>query len=809
MFKRTLALMAGAWATTMGLHAQTIHIRDQVTREPIAGVVLTCITTSASVTSNAEGVADVAGLKDCGSIRIEHLSYAGRTINWADLTAGTDLKLTYRVNMLQEVVTSASRFEEKKRDVPERIDVIDRRNIRFMDQPSMADLLQNTGSAFVQKSQGGGGSPIIRGFEANRILLVIDGVRMNNAIYRAGHLQDVITVDQSMLDRVEVVSGPNSVAYGSDALGGTIHMITRTPKFRADSGRKVFSDAFLRVGTASNERTAHVGFELRGQRLASFTSITASDFGDLRQGSTRSPFNEDQGAVQFEVVRENGADVVRTAADRNLQLGSGYQQLDVLQKLRVRCGERAVHQLNLQLSTSSDVPRYDRTSLFSYNADGTIRPSRAEWYYGPQTRMLAAYTLELDKGGRYFDKARFTPSYQLIEQSRHDRRFNSAVIGTNTENVGVLSFNADLEKKSGKNEFRYGAEYSNNEVKSKANGVNVNTGEVSYRTTRYPTGGSAMSSVAAYVSHTLELSPKVVMSEGLRFTNVQVEATFRDPEAFSVLDGTYMQNNSALTWRAGAMYQPGGDWRISLLASTGFRAPNVDDMGKVFESGDGSLLVPNTGLKPESTTNFETSVSKTFDKRVTFDLNGYYTLYTNALSVDDFQFNGQDSIAFDGSMSKVVGLTNKREAYLYGASGQFTAHFDDHFTLRSGLTFTYARIRTDSTDQPLDHIPPVYGRTGLEFQANKLRMEAYAVYNGWKRLRDFNLSPGSEDNIGYATAVGSPSWYSLNARASYAFTRNLSAQVALENIMDSYYRVFASGISGAGRNFQISLRGNF
>ena len=299
------------------------------------------------------------------------------------------------------------------------------------------------------------------------------------------------------------------------------------------------------------------------------------------------------------------------------------------------------------------------------------------------------------------------------------------------------------------------------------------------------------------------------MSEGLRFTNVQVEATFRDPEAFSVLDGTYTQNNSALTWRAGAMYQPGGDWRISLLASTGFRAPNVDDMGKVFESGDGSLLVPNTGLKPESTTNFETSVSKTFDKRVTFDLNGYYTLYTNALSVDDFQFTGQDSIAFDGSMSKVVALTNKREAYLYGASGQFTAHFDDHFTLRSGLTFTYARIRTDSTDQPLDHIPPVYGRTGLEFQANKLRMEAYAVYNGWKRLRDFNLSPGSEDNISYATAVGSPSWYTLNARASYAFTRNLSAQVALENIMDSYYRVFASGISGAGRNFQISLRGNF
>jgi hemoglobin/transferrin/lactoferrin receptor protein len=809
MFNRTLALMAGAFVGTLCLQAQTITVRDQVTREPIPAVVLTCASTSATATTNSEGRADITGLKACASIRIEHISYAGRMLSWSDLVAAPVLKLTYRVNMLNEVVTSASRFEEKKRDVPERIEVIDRRSIRFMDQPSMADLLQNTGSAFVQKSQGGGGSPIIRGFEANRILLVVDGVRMNNAIYRAGHVQDVITVDQSMLDRVEVVSGPNSVAYGSDALGGTIHMITRTPKFRSDSGRTVLSDAFFRYGTAANEKTAHAGVELRGARLASFTSITASDFGDLRQGSTRSPFNEEQGAVQFVVVRENGVDVVERATDRNLQLGSGYQQLDVLQKLRMRTGERLVHQLNLQLSTSSDVPRYDRTSLFSYNADGTIRPSRAAWYYGPQRRLLAAYTLELGRTNRYFDKARFTPSYQRIGQSRHDRRFNDPVLGTNTETVGVLAFNADLEKRSGKNEYRYGAEYSNNDVKSKASGANIVTGEVSYRPSRYPTGGSSMRSIAAYLSHTLELSPKVVVSEGLRFTNVRLEATFKDSESFSVLNGTYVQDNSALTWRAGAMYQPGHDWRISLLASTGFRVPNVDDMGKVFESTIGTVVVPNTSLRPETTTNFETSVSKTFDKRVTIDLNAFHTLYTNALSVDAARSNGQDSILFDGVLSKVVALTNKREAYLYGASGQFTAHVDDHFTLRSGLTYTYARIRTDSTDRPLDHTPPVYGRTGLEFQANKLRMETYVMYNGWKRLRDYNLSDGSEDNIQYATSVGTPSWFTLNARASYAFTRHLSAQVALENIMDAYYRVFASGISAPGRNFQISLRGNF
>lgn len=282
MYERISALMAGACVAIVGLHAQTINLRDQVTNEPIPGAVLTCTTTNTSVTTDANGSVDVSTLKDCGTIRIDHLSFKERTLTWVELTSGSDIGLTYRVDQLREVVTSASRFEEQRRDVPERIDVIQARDIRFMDQPTTAELLQNTGTVFVQKSQLGGGSPVIRGFEASRILLVVDGVRMNNAIYRAGHLQDIITVDQSMLDRVEVVSGPNSVAYGSDALGGTIHMITRTPKFRTAGARSVLADAFFRFGTAATEKTAHAGFELRGERIASFTSITASDHGDLR-----------------------------------------------------------------------------------------------------------------------------------------------------------------------------------------------------------------------------------------------------------------------------------------------------------------------------------------------------------------------------------------------------------------------------------------------------------------------------------------------------------------------------------------------
>ncbi len=800
--------MAGTLATILGLHAQTITLRDQVTKEPVAGAVLTCTTTNNSATTDASGVADITALKDCGVIRVDHISFQERTLSWTQLSSSAELALSYRVDMLREVVTSASRFEEKKRDVPERIDVIRARDIRFMDQPTTAELLQNTGTVFVQKSQLGGGSPIIRGFEASRILLVVDGVRMNNAIYRAGHLQDIITVDQSMLERVEVVSGPNSVAYGSDALGGTIHMITRTPKFRATGGKGVLADAYARYGTAAEEITGHVGFELRGEKIASYTSVTRSQFSDLRQGSTRSSDWGDVGAVQYQIDRINDVDTVLGPKDRNVQYGTAYDQLDLMEKLRIRTGENTVHQLNLQYSTSSDIPRYDRTSLFSLE-NGNIVPGNSEWYYGPQNRLLAAYTLELTRTSGIFDKARFTPSYQAIDQSRNSRGWNSSRLGVNEEKVGVVAFNADLEKKVGTNEFRYGVEYTTNDVESKAFREDIGTGEVTYRTTRYPGGGSTMSSIAAYVSRTKELSDKVVISQGVRFTNVDLESKFNDQEDFQYLNGTYKQNSSALTWRAGLMYMPGHDWRFSLLGSSGFRAPNVDDMGKVFEVSDGVIVVPNTDLKPETTTNFEVAISKTVEKTTTFDVNGFYTLYNNALSIDAFQVNGESVVLIDSVPFQVTALTNKREAYLYGFSAQMTDHISDRFTLRGSVTCTRGRIRTDSTDASLDHVPPVYGRAGLEYQANKFRMEGYVVFNSWKRLRDVNTAPGSEDNLSYATPDGVPAWYTMNVRGSYTFTKNIALQVGLENIADDFYRVYASGTSAPGRNLTVSLRANF
>lgn len=124
---------------------------------------------------------------------------------------------------LDEVLFSANKFAEKKKNIAQKIEIVSSSFMQQVNAQNAGDLLTQTGQVFVQKSQQGGSSPVLRGFEASRVLLVVDGIRMNNAIYRAGHLQNVITIDQNALERVELLYGPSSTLYGSDALGGTMH----------------------------------------------------------------------------------------------------------------------------------------------------------------------------------------------------------------------------------------------------------------------------------------------------------------------------------------------------------------------------------------------------------------------------------------------------------------------------------------------------------------------------------------------------------------------------------------------------------
>ncbi|GAB3540375.1 hypothetical protein GCM10027443_38180 [Pontibacter brevis] len=473
--------------------------------------------------------------------------------------------------------------------------------------------------------------------EANKVLLVVDGVRMNNAIYRGGHLQNIITLDNSMLERAEVIFGPSSVIYGSDALGGVLHFHTLQPQL-ADTSDQTFSgSAFTRYATAPNEKTVHTRFNYGRRHWASLTSITVTDFGNLRQGSNRPDKYGDLGMRNYYAARIAGRDTMLVNHDPNLQRPTGYIQFDVLQKVLYQPSAHLRHSLNLQLSTSTDVPRYDRLAEFT---GGKLK--HAAWYYGPQERLLAAYTLSHTRSTRFYEEARMVMALQRLEESRHNRRFGNPWLSHQTEQVWVYSLNADFSKTIARNRLQYGTELTYNDVISEANEENIITGKRQPRDTRYPDGGASMHSAAAYLTHSWDVNRRLVLSQGLRYSFVGLDAAFNDRTYFPFLQDEVAQRHHALSGNVGAVLLPGGDWRFSILGSTGFRAPNVDDLSKVFDSSPGNVIVPNPGLGPEYTYNAEVSASKDILDRLHIELVGYRTWYRDAITVQPYTLDGDE-----------------------------------------------------------------------------------------------------------------------------------------------------------------------
>ena len=510
---KKIGILFYALIVSLCVNAQTITIIDNNTLQPINNVEVYLKRGEPSIgKSNDKGQIILKSGSADSSITFMHPLYTTVTIKWTDIKNNEYiLKMVENIYSIDEVVISASKFEEKRKDVAQKIQVMRASEIQNMNQSSMADVLANAGNIMVQKSQQGGGSPIIRGFETNKVLIVVDGIRMNNAIYRGGHLQNVITLDNAIMDRTEIVYGPGSVVYGSDALGGVMSFTTKNPLLSSDDKLRVNAGAYTRYMSASSGYAAHANVSVGGKRFGSLTSFTYSNFGDLRQGANRNPEVGNFGSRPWYVQRVDGKDSVFVNKDTNLQVGSGYSQIDILQKFLFQQNENVKHLLNFQYSTSSTIDRYDRLTQVSGGM-----PKFAEWYYGPQKRMLGSYTLLVSKKTKMYDNLRFILGYQQIEESRIDRRLNSVAQSNRIENLDIFSANLDLAKKVGKHEMRYGIEGWYNKVNSTAFEKNILTGEESPLDTRYASGGATMQSIAVYATHTWEISDKLIFNDGLR-----------------------------------------------------------------------------------------------------------------------------------------------------------------------------------------------------------------------------------------------------------------------------------------------------
>ncbi|HLP39515.1 TonB-dependent receptor [Lacibacter sp.] len=730
---------------------------------------------------------------------------------------------------LSEVVISASKFPEKKLNIAQRIDVISSKYISRVNAQNTGDLLINTGNVFVQKSQQGGSSPIIRGFEASRVLLVVDGVRLNNLIYRAGHLQNAISVDQNMLSSMEVLYGPASTIYGSDALGGVVHFRTKAPVLATDSKKMlVKASGFARYSSANSEKTIHADVNLGWKKIAWLQSYTYSDFGDVKMGKNYPDDYPTFGRRDSFMTRINGIDSVVKNPDPQVQKFSGYKQWDMLQKLLFKQSEKVSHMLNVQYSNTTNVPRYDR---LQDKRNGTLR--YAEWYYGPQERLLTSYELSIGKTG-WFDNINLNVNYQAIEESRYTRDYRRYDrLDGRVENVQVAGFVLDTRKIWGGNELTLGADGQFNTLKSTASRVNINTGASTKLDTRYPNGDNTQVNAGLFAQHVFKFkNKKWVLNDGLRVQTIRLHSTIADNSFFNLPFTEINQNNTTITGNIGLVYLPVAGSKLSANIASGFRAPNVDDLAKIFESATSpairQLVVPNPDIKPERTYNIDLGISQNFGKNFRIEVSTFYTWFRNALVKAPFRLNGQDSVVYNGVLSQVLANTNANKAYLYGVSGAVYATIAKYITFSSQINFTRGRFETDGSknssvyekqsngsyalvskkvsSKPLDHIPPVFGKTSISYQKEKIMAEVFALYNGWKKLDQYNAD--GEDNAQYATADGMPGWVTVNLRTSYNL-KAVTLQFAIENIFDRNYRYFASGFSAPGRNFIIAARVDF
>ena len=790
---------------TFAARAQTLTVVDNGTARPLEGVQVFSKSTGPVGSTDANGQVTILTDARSDTLVFTALGYRAEQLTWNELAQqGYRVVLAVAPFQLPEVVISANRWEQDRVRVPDRITVMGPEDVAFHNPGTTADLLQQSGQVFVQKNQQAGGSPMLRGFAANRVLIVVDGVRMNNAIYRAGNLQNVINVDVHAVEHAEVVYGPGAMTYGSDAIGGVMDFRLLRPGFSADSGLLVRGTSYLRSASAANELAGHVDLGIGSRKFAFVGSASLTGYGDLRMGSD----GLDDYLRPWYVRTFNGVDSQVVNVDPQLQMGTAFENYAYMAKLAYRPIHGLEVGLNGYYTTTSDHPRYD--AMITARGDGSAR--WAVWNYGPQAwRMISGEVSHIAKRGPW-TKAHLVIASQRYDESRTQRGFRQTEITLQKEQVDGLWLNLDLQKFLGKRvQLLYGAEAIHNLVGSHA--AQHETVDDAYQNinARYP-DGSTWWTGSVYVGAMADLTQRLTLSAGARYSRSGLEATF-DTTLFPYPTTHTSLNNGALTGNMGAAWRPGTAWKLAIDLSTGFRSPNIDDVGKVFSNEPGTVIVPNPDLGPEYAYSAELSVEKTILDRVKLSGSLFYILVDDVMVRRPYDLNGADSIFYEGSLSRVDAIQNVAQARVRGGTVSMEAFLFAGFSAE--VRYTGQSGSEDAEDGvsvvPLRHSPPSFGRIGLRWAHGRVDLRALFSFSDGFTTEE--LAPTEKDKPIYALdAAGDPfcpPWQVLDVKGSIRVTPAVLLSVGVENVLDARYRTYSSGMTSPGRNFIVALRATF
>ena len=715
------------------------------------------------------------------------------------------LILLYDNELLDEVVISASKFSQKFREVPKKVTQINRSMIEFTNPMTSADLLERGGYVYIQKSQLGGGSPMIRGLSTNRLVLSVDGVRLNNAIFRSGNIHNVISISPMNIENTEVIMGSASVLYGSDAIGGVMNFYTKKAKLSNDLNPNIQININSRYSSASNEKMYHIDFNYGLEKIAFLSSFSKSDFDDLTMG-----IHGPSEYLRPNYVTQNSAgdDVLVTNSKPRIQRNSGYSQTNFMQKVLYELNENLSIDIGIHFSKTGNIPRYDR--LIRTNENEGLYYS--EWYYGPQEWLLINSQLTyIPKETKFYDELKFGSSFQKFSESRNSRKFSDGFLKSREEELDIFSLNLDFFKKISENSnITYGLEIIENQLGSFAKSVNISDLSETPISTRYP-DNSSLNSLGLYINYKTKIIEDVFFQSGVRYSLIELKSDLSQNniyydfmyENISLENGAFV-GGIGLSWVRNIY----NNWKFNI--NTAFRSPNIDDLAKVFDSEPGSVVVPNPDLKPERSFGLEFGGYFRTKNNIELDFSSYVTYLYDSFIRENFTLsNGVSEIIYDGELSQIQALQNSSKSFIYGIEFGINMFLNKSFRVKSQHNLIAGYELDDLPfGMPVRHIPPNYGNFHLIYNNGDFTIDTYLNYNS---KISFNNLAESERAKPYMYALDengnpySPSWMTFNVRSKYSFSKMLNINFTVQNITNKLYRPYSSGISAPGLNFIFSL----
>lgn len=758
-------------------YTQNITFVNADNNIPVAEVsIISKTNANLGVISDLNGTASLEIFSLGDTLLAMHIGFGNKSIinNKSNIT--DTIKLTPKLYLLNEI-----NFEDVKTPLiynSTLYNKIRRNKIELIKSSNTADLFSKALGINIQESQSGGGSPNLRGMEANRLLIIVDDIPINNAIYRSGHVQSSNRINPFFIDNIRVVTGPASVVYGDGAMGGAIIINT----LNNESSKGVSNIIEQKYKSSSLSSSLKYLNTTSFKNLEFITAFAIEANGNLKMGRNRLHGFTNWGNES-------------TITKKNEQLETKYSKYDFIQKLIIQQKANTIS-LNSQFSTTSDISRFDKLN----DIEDGIRKYK-NWYYGPQQRLAQSLKINNKNKNLISDNKSLIIAWQNHKESRHKQKYNDSLQSNRYEDVTIMDIILDFKKSIRKADFNYGISLRKQNVNSDANFSPTNN--LLKNTTRYPDGGSKVMDAAVYTQFKYKVLKNTTIFFGERYNLNYLTARFNDNSIYNLPYNEITTNNTSLV--SSILLQQKLSTKITTNISyyMGYRNPNIDDVGKIFSKNDLSVVVPNENLQPERTNNLEYNLNYN-SSIIKFELQLFKTKIKDAIERSNSNLFGQDSIYYDGDLMQVQMNQNIESAEINGLS--FGSEISITKKLKFDFKINYIEGITDK-GRPLAHIPPINSQINLNYNLKKHFFTLSHIYNGWKKAEDYD--DNGVDNLDEATEQGTPAWQIINLAYHNTISSSITFSISAENLFDAHYKTFGSGLSASGRNFIVSLTNRF